>query len=60
LTTKGSARDYYVYRPKSKLVSFKVPSSFKVDQACDVLGKCKPIRKGKVKVGLSPLRLTNR
>jgi hypothetical protein len=29
-----------------------------VKQACDVLDTCKPIKKGKVKVGLSPLRLT--
>jgi hypothetical protein len=58
LVKKGKTRDYYVYRPKKKQVKFTVPTSFKVRQACDVVDKCKKIRKNKVKVGLSPLRLT--
>ncbi len=58
LTTKQGKRSYWVYRPTAKNVTYTVPASFKVNEACDVLGKCKPIRKGRVKVGLSPLQLT--
>jgi GH35 family endo-1,4-beta-xylanase len=58
LTTKGGKSNYWVYRPTAKTVTYSVPSQFKVKQACDVLDTCKPIKKGKVKVGLSPLRLT--
>ncbi len=59
LTTKGSTRNYWVYRPKAKAVAFSVPASFKVKNVCDVLDKCDRIKKGTVKVGLSPVRLTN-
>jgi hypothetical protein len=58
LTRKGQTRDYYVYRPTAKKVTYRVPSSFKVSQACDLFDKCKPIRKERVKVGLAPVRLT--
>lgn len=58
LVTKGKQRDYYVYRPTARKVTYEVPKSFKVKKVCDLTGKCKPIRKKKVKVGLSPVRLS--
>jgi len=58
-TQKGSARSIYVYRPTKKKVTYTVPASFKVSKYCDLLDKCKTIKKHKVKVGLSPVRLTN-
>ncbi len=60
LTRKGSTRNYWVYRPTSKKVTYTVPKSFKVTKACDMTDSCTRIRKGKVRVGLEPLRLTNR
>ncbi|MBK6763096.1 MAG: endo-1,4-beta-xylanase [Micrococcales bacterium] len=58
LTQKGATRNYYVYRPTARKVTYKVPASFKVRQACDLLDKCSTIRKGRVRVGIEPVRLT--
>lgn len=58
LVTKGKQRDYYVYRPANRHVTYEVPKAFKVKQVCDLTDNCKPIRKNKVRVGLSPVRLT--
>lgn len=57
LTTKGSVRNYFVYRPTNKKKTFTVPKSFKVKQVCQLFEKCTPIRKSQVKVGLYPLVL---
>lgn len=57
LTTKGSARNYWAYRPTDKKVTYEVPAAFKVKQECDLTNRCKPIRKAKVSVGLSPILL---
>ncbi len=59
LTKKGATRNYWVYRPGNKKVTYQVPKSFKVNKACDLSDSCKRIRKGRVKVGLAPVRLTN-
>jgi GH35 family endo-1,4-beta-xylanase len=58
LTQKGKTRNYYVYRPTAKKVTYTVPASFRVSQACDLYDTCKPIRKGRVTVGIAPVRLT--
>ena len=60
LTKKGKTKNYYVYRPKAKKVKYRVPSSFKVKRVCDLMDKCKPIKKRRVSVGLAPVRLTRR
>lgn len=59
LTQKGKTRNYYVYRPGAKKITYTVPAKFKVRKACDLYDSCKPIRKNRVKVGLAPVRLTN-
>jgi len=58
LTQKSGTRNYYVYRPTAKKVTYSVPAKFKVSQSCDLLDKCSKIRKGRVRVGLEPVRLT--
>ena len=58
LTKKSGDRSYWVYRPKPKKIAYSVPSKFKVKKACTMLDKCKKIKKGKIRVGLEPLRLT--
>ena len=58
LTTKGSARTYYAFRSSNKKMTFEVPKSFKVKQACDIFDNCKKISKSRLKVGLTPLLLT--
>lgn len=60
LTRKGATRNYWVYRPGNKRVTYQVPKAFRVTKACDMTDSCTRIRKGKVKVGLAPVRLTNR
>jgi hypothetical protein len=47
---------YYVFRDRDGRKRYTVPRSWRVDEACSVLGKCTPIGR-KVKVGLSPLLL---
>lgn len=58
-TRKAGVRNYYVYRPSKKKIRYSVPASFKVKRYCDLRDRCKRIKKQKVKVGLSPVRLTS-
>lgn len=55
---RGGSKQFFVFRSSKASKTYTVPKSWKVKQACTVLDKCSPIRKGKVKVGLSPLLLT--
>ena len=55
---RGAAKQYIVFRNANAKRAYTVPASWKVRQACTVLDVCKPIRKSRVTVGLSPLLLT--
>ena len=55
---RGATKQYIVFRSSKASKTYSVPASWKVKQACTVLDSCKPIRNGRVKVGLSPLLLT--
>jgi GH35 family endo-1,4-beta-xylanase len=55
---RGATKQFIVFRSSKASKTYSVPSAWKVKQACTVLDSCKPIRNGKVKVGLSPLLLT--
>lgn len=55
---KSGTVQYYVYRPTKRKVSYSVPVKWKVKKTYDVLGACKPIKQDRVRVGLSPVRLT--
>ena len=55
---RGATKQYIVFRSSKASKTYSVPASWKVKQACSVLDSCKPIRNGRVKVGLSPLLLT--
>lgn len=57
---RGKKVQYIVFRDGSKKKTYRVPAKWKVRKACSVLDVCKPIRAGKVKVGLSPLLLTKK
>ncbi len=54
---RGSQKQYFVFRATPAMKTYTVPAKWKVRQACSVLDSCKPIRKGRVKVGQSPLLL---
>jgi GH35 family endo-1,4-beta-xylanase len=55
---RKKTKQFFVFRNKTATRKYSVPAKWKVRQQCTVLDACKPIRKGKVKVGLSPLLLT--
>jgi hypothetical protein len=55
---RKKTKQYFVFRSSVKKKTYTVPTKWKVRTACNVLDSCKPIRKGRVKVGLSPLLLT--
>lgn len=54
---RGAAKQFFVFRATNAKRVYRVPSTWKVSQACTVLDVCSPIRNGRVKVGLSPLLL---
>jgi len=55
---RGSEKQFIVFRSSKANKTYTVPSAWKVKQYCTVLDSCKPIKKGRIKVGLSPLLLT--
>ena len=55
---RKKTKQFFVFRSSVKKKTYTVPTKWKVRTACNVLDSCKPIRKGRVKVGLSPLLLT--
>jgi GH35 family endo-1,4-beta-xylanase len=55
---RGATKQYFVFRASTATKTYTVPAKWKVRKACTVLDSCKPIRKGRVKVGQSPLLLT--
>lgn len=55
---RGKSKQFLVFRAGTAQKTYTVPSTWKVRRACTVLDSCTPIRKGRVKVGQSPLLLT--
>lgn len=55
---RKKTKQFFVFRNTSAKRTYTVPVKWKVRQQCTMSGVRKPIRKGKVKVGLSPLLLT--
>lgn len=50
-------KQYMVFRDTNSSKTYKLPASWQVGQACDVNDDCSTIKKGRLKVGLSPLLL---
>lgn len=50
-------KQYIVFRNTKKKKTYTVPKSWKVRQSCDVLDDCSKIKRGRQKVGISPLLL---
>lgn len=55
---RGATKQYIVFRNGNAKRTYTVPKTWQVRRACTVLDVCATIRKGRVKVGLSPLLLT--